>query len=56
VYAEDDAIITPELRQSFLDKSGIRLVKGVKAGHGINLEAREEVMEAVMEYVEQFWV
>ncbi|KAJ4360449.1 uncharacterized protein N0V89_001012 [Didymosphaeria variabile] len=54
IWAEDDSIVTPELRQSYLDKSGITLTRSVKGGHGIDLEAREDVVKNVVELVEHF--
>ncbi|KAF2179041.1 hypothetical protein K469DRAFT_674683 [Zopfia rhizophila CBS 207.26] len=54
VSMEDDQIISKELKQGYLNKSGITLIKSVKGGHGINLEAREEVVGVVLELVDVF--
>ena len=37
-----------------MDKSGIKLTRAIAAGHGIELEGREEVLKAVVELAEHF--
>lgn len=54
VWAEEDAIITPKLREAYLAKSGITLTRSIKGGHGIDLEGTDEVVKNVIELVEHF--
>jgi pimeloyl-ACP methyl ester carboxylesterase len=56
VYAEDDSIVTPEMRDSYLEKSGIQITRSIKGGHGIDQEAREDVLRIVVELAEEFRV
>ncbi|KAF2655854.1 hypothetical protein K491DRAFT_745997 [Lophiostoma macrostomum CBS 122681] len=54
VHAERDSIITPVMRDRYLERSGIRLTRSVQAGHGIDQEAREEVLRVVGKLAAKF--
>ncbi|KAF2864664.1 hypothetical protein BDV95DRAFT_600382 [Massariosphaeria phaeospora] len=54
VALEDDPIVTPELVQSYLQKSGIKLTRSIKGPHGIDLQVRDEVIKVVLELAELF--
>ena len=54
VWGEYDTIVTPDVRQASLDKSGIELVRSFKGGHGIDVEGREHILGIVVEITEHF--
>lgn len=51
VSLEDDVILTKDLNEKYLEKSGITLTRSIPGGHGINFESRDRVVHVVLELI-----
>ncbi|KAF2463890.1 uncharacterized protein BDR25DRAFT_244359 [Lindgomyces ingoldianus] len=54
VHLLRDAIVLPELREIYIEKSGITLTASIDGPHGIGVEVTEEVANVAVELVEKF--
>lgn len=54
IMLEGDVILTKEMNQRYLKKSGISLTRTIPGGHGINFESRAEVLAVIVEFATLF--